>query len=83
MRLIGRGKIAVLEGGHSKASRWLRAWASEVENSNWAAPSDLQSYYPSAVPLDVNTFRFDVGGDAVLDVRFSFERDVACILQLI
>lgn len=82
MRLIGRGKITDLGVGDNKASKWLRAWASDVEHSQWAAPSDLQSCYPSAMLLDRNTFRFDVGGVATLDVRFLFEQRIACILRL-
>ncbi|MGM0704087.1 MAG: type II toxin-antitoxin system HigB family toxin [Pseudomonadota bacterium] len=82
MRLIGRGKIADLGRGDGKASKWLRAWASEVEHSQWATPSELQARYPSVVLLDVNTFRFDVGGVATLDVRFLFEQRIACILRL-
>lgn len=82
MRLIGRGKIANPGVDSDKAFKWLRAWACEVEHAQWTAPSDLQACYPYAEPIDKNTFRFNVGGIAVLDVRFLFEQRIACIVHL-
>lgn len=84
MRLVGRDKLFELkEANEEEAATWLKAWASEVVEAQWAVPKDLLEQYPNAQNLGEGRFRFPVGSaDLAIDVMFSFAHRVACILQL-
>lgn len=80
MRLIGRSKISDLLKRDSDEANWLKSWTSEVAHANWKGPTDVVAQYPAVTPENGTTFLFSVCGTAILEVSFSFERHIACII---
>lgn len=48
MRLIGREKLASIDGCGPDGGRWVSMWASEIAYANWRQPVDVINQFPRA-----------------------------------
>jgi mRNA-degrading endonuclease HigB of HigAB toxin-antitoxin module len=48
VRLIGREKLARIDGCGQDAGVWVSVWASEIAYANWRQPVDVVKQFPRA-----------------------------------
>jgi mRNA interferase HigB len=63
MRVFARKTLREYWKNHSDSEQALKAWFSEVENSQWKSPADIKKKYPHASILADNRVVFNIKGN--------------------
>ncbi len=74
MKLVGRQVLNDFAKSHAEIRPALNAWICEVEEAEWAAPTDIKARFPSASFLSDNRVMFNIKGNKYrIEARISYE----------
>jgi mRNA interferase HigB len=80
MRLIARSTLREYGNNHAAAKPHLTAWEDVVKAAKWASMNDVRSQMSSAVPLNAERVRFEIGGNNFrLIAAIDFDRQVVFV----
>lgn len=83
MRLVGRDLLAEYAMRHAEIRSPLNAWIYEVEDADWAGPTDIKARYPKASILSGNRVVFNIKGNKYrVATKVSFEVKVVLVKQI-
>lgn len=68
---------------HAEIRSPLSAWICEVEDADWAGPTDIKARYPKASILSGNRVVFNIKGNKYrVETKVSFEVKVVLVKQI-
>ncbi len=83
MNIIGKEKIYEFKRAHPDAATQIDSWLAEVEEANWAAPSDVKNRYVKASILPDNQVVFNIRGNRYrLLVQISYKNKIVLIKKV-
>jgi mRNA-degrading endonuclease HigB of HigAB toxin-antitoxin module len=85
MQLIGKHRLASIQGVNDKVDLWIAAWVTEVSHATWKDPSSILTTFPRAKSVDQIIFTFPVCGKKFpqIKVKVKFGMDKAMISEVI
>jgi mRNA interferase HigB len=83
MRLVGRRLLEEFASHHADLRSPLSAWVFEVEEAQWAGPSDVKARYPNASFLTENTVIFNLKGNKYrVETKIHYELKVVLATRI-
>lgn len=85
MRLIGKHRLASIQGISDEVDLWVAAWVTEVSHATWKDSSSILAAFPRASLVDSAIFVFPVCGKQFPQIimKIKFGMDQAMISKVI